>query len=81
MQRSEIVFATGNAVIAHDGGRIKVMKGTHWPASDPLVKQHSDLFSDDPRWGLFYSVEPAGYRDVEATPAPARSGRVTNRGN
>lgn len=36
-----------------------IRAGSHWPADDPVVKANPGSFSDDPRWGLAYSVEPA----------------------
>lgn len=44
-----------------------VMAGSHWPADDPVVLAVPDNFSDDPRVGLSYSVEPADFRD-ESSP-------------
>lgn len=54
------------------GGAIRVQKGTHWPAGDPVVAQNPAAFSPDPRWGLFYSEEPDGYDAPleQATAAP-----------
>lgn len=53
----EIVYATGTRHI----GTGVVQKGSHWPADDPVVKQHPDLFSSDPRYGMSYSVQPEGW--------------------
>ncbi len=59
------VYAVANATVQHpDGGMtIPVRKGQHWPAEDPIVAAHPDLFSADPRWGMQYTREPAGYGD------------------
>lgn len=76
----EIVFASTTSVVAFNGGSIKIAKGSHWPKNDPLVKANPSLFSDDPRYGLIYTVEPAGYHDEPGQPL-ARNARVTNRGN
>lgn len=58
----QVVYATGTAVVElPTGGRARVLKGTHWPASDFVVRTRPDLFSSDPRWGLFYTSEPDGY--------------------
>lgn len=59
----KIVYATGTR---HVGPTGVVRKGSHWPADDPIVLAHPDLFSDDPRYGLSYSVTPEGFDD----PAP-----------
>lgn len=58
-----------------------VQKGSHWPADDPVVRAHPEYFSADARYGLNYSVEPAGWdAPVEqATKAPGEK-RQTRRG-
>jgi hypothetical protein len=73
----DVVYATGTARLAlPDGGGGIVRKGTHWPADDPVVTAHPELFSADPRYGLEFSQEPAGYREnmpgqvEQATAAP-----------
>lgn len=77
----EIVYATGTR---HVGTGV-VHKGSHWPADDPVVKAHPDLFSDDPRYGLSYSAQPEGWDAPEghpveqATKAPGEK-RPTRRG-
>lgn len=60
------------------GGFGMIPKGSHWPADDPIVKAHPDVFSEDPRWGMLYSTEPAGYdAPVEqATAAPGERRHV-----
>lgn len=64
----KVVYATATK---HVGSGV-VHKGSHWPADDPIVRDHPDLFSDDARYGMSYSVEPDGYdAPVEqATAAP-----------
>jgi hypothetical protein len=66
-----VVFATDTRrVELPTGGYGVIQKGTHWPADDPIVKAHPDVFSDDPRWGMLYSREPEGYdAPVEQTTA------------
>jgi hypothetical protein len=72
----DVVYATATTHVTTDNGaRIVVHKGQHWPANDPVVRAQPSLFSDDPRYGMAYSVEPAGYDappgEVEqATAAP-----------
>ncbi len=62
------------------GGGGQIPKGSHWPADDPIVLAHPDLFSDDPRWGMLYSVEPEGYdAPVEQTTAAPGEKRATRR--
>lgn len=79
------VFCKVNVTVAVESGAPLALRvGQHWPSSDPIVLAHSEMFTDDPRYGLTFSVEPPGYRDevVEtATAAPgerratARAGR------
>lgn len=70
----KIVYATSTSLVTdpNTGVRGTVNKGSHWSADDPVVQQHPELFSEDPRWGLNYSVEPEGWdAPVEqATAAP-----------
>lgn len=78
------VFCQANTTVATgDGVPLRLQMGEHWPASDPIVTAHPDLFTPDPRYGMRYSVPPLGWdAPVEAaTAAPgerrstARSGR------
>lgn len=76
----DVVFAMGTAFVEVPNGiRAKVMKGSHWPKSDPIVRARPELFSDDPRWGMFYTEEPAGYdapiEAASAAPGEKRSVR------
>lgn len=75
----KIVYASGSAVVATtDGARYRVVKGSHWPADDPVVLAQPSLFSDDSRYGLNYSAEPDGYGDdvEQATNAPGEKRNV-----
>ncbi len=68
-----IVYATATfRHVTQDGIGGMVPKGSHWPADDPVVQAHPEAFSSDPRYGLSFSREPAGYdAPVEqATAAP-----------
>lgn len=76
----DVVFAMGTDFVnLPGGGRVKVQKGTHWPADDPAVRSRPELFSADPRWGMWYSREPAGYdapvEEATANPGEKRSVR------
>jgi len=78
----KVVYATVTVSVQLPSGvRGRLIKGTHWPADDPVVKEYPQYFSADPRWGLLYSVEPEGYdAPVEqATAAPGEK-RGTRRG-
>jgi len=78
----DVVYATSTARVATpDGGHVMVVKGQHWPASDPVVRHQPSLFTTDPRWGMTYSVQPDGF-DAPAEQATAAPGerRNTRRG-
>lgn len=70
----DAVFATADfPATAPNGQRVMVRKGSHWPVDDPIVATHRGNFSPDPRWGLQYTQEPAGWDDPpveQATAAP-----------
>lgn len=79
----ECVYATGDfPAVSQIGQRLMVRKGTHWPADDPIVRDHPECFSPDPRYGLQYSAEPEGWNEppVEtATAAPGERRQVRRR--
>jgi hypothetical protein len=64
-----VVYAKGTFT----SGPYMVRAGTHWPAEDPVVKAHPDAFSEDPRYGLFYSVEPPVNDDLTEEPRQKRA--------
>lgn len=75
----DVVFAVDTRQVQLGGGAVgMVPKGTHWPADDPIVTGNPDLFSPDPRWGMLYSQEPAGYDAPieQATAAPGERRRT-----
>ena len=77
----EPVFATTSATVTTEAGAtLLVRKGTHWPADDPIVRQHPDLFSADARYGMQYTRQPAGFNAPveQATAAPGEK-RQTRR--
>lgn len=75
----DVVYATSTThVTTPNGARIVVRKGSHWPASDPVVKVQPSLFSEDPRWGMTFSVEPEGF-GVPVEQATAAPGERRNR--
>lgn len=86
MSGIEVVYAMARALLPSSTGRsILIVKGSHWPVTDPVVKGHPQLFSPDPRWGMHYSVEPEGYNDpiggaVEAATATPGERRAVRRG-
>lgn len=71
----DVVYASTTAhVTGENGARIVIQKGSHWPANDPIVRAQPSLFSADARYGLAYSVEPAGWDDPPAETATAAPG-------
>lgn len=75
----EPVFATADfPAETPTGARVIVRKGSHWAADDPVVQQHRDCFSPDPRYGLQYSQEPAGWNDPPVETATAGPGERRN---
>jgi hypothetical protein len=73
------VYAVDTRVIPLDtGGIITVRYGQHWPADDPFVRSHPELFSMDPRYGMEYTQEPAGYKDPPVEQATAAPGEKRN---
>lgn len=76
-----VVFATGDApVTLRTGQTVRVRKGQHWPAEDPVVQAAPTLFSSDPRWGMVYTVEPDGYdAPIETASANPGERRTTRR--
>jgi len=82
----EVVYAKADFPVGDpNGGQQRVWKGSHWPADDPVVLQFPDRFTADPRYGLNYSREPAGYDDppveqVTAAPGEKRNVRRPDRG-
>jgi hypothetical protein len=52
-----------------------IHQGTHWPADDPVVQAHPEAFSSDPRYGLSFSRQPAGY-DAPVEQATAAPGEL-----
>jgi hypothetical protein len=83
VQRIDVVFAVADQPVTDSKTGISgyVRKGSHWPADDPVVKAHPDLFSTDPRFGMNYSVEPDGYdAPVEQATAGPGEKRQVRRG-
>lgn len=77
----KVVFATANASVPMPGGYpAGVQKGSHWPADDPLVLAHPDLFSEDPRYGMSYSVPQRDEPPLEQMTAGPGERRTTRRG-
>jgi hypothetical protein len=82
----DIVYATATTHVGLEhGSSILVGKGTHWPADDPVVRAHPDLFSPDARYGLVFTVQPDGFDAptepiVETATANPGEKRNTRRG-
>lgn len=77
----QVVYAIGTErVQIPNGESVPVQKGTHWPATDPVVKAYPALFTPDPRYGLRYTAAPPGH-DVnlnEVEEATANPGEKRN---
>lgn len=66
----DVVYAKGTEnVNMLTGATIPVHKGSHWPASDPVVQARPELFTSDPRYGLLYTQPPPGF-DEQLEPLP-----------
>lgn len=74
----KVVYASVNAVVPSPHGHsLFVQAGQHWPADDPLVRARPDLFSEDPRHGLSFSVPPDDPSVEQATAAPGERRNVS----
>ena len=79
----DVVYAMGTETVGMpDGTAIPVHKGSHWPASDPVVARRPALFTSDARFGLLYTVPPPGFdmdlnevEEATANPGEKRSVR------
>ncbi len=62
MANIPVVYALATAVLStHEGSQVVVQHGTHWPADDPLVREHPEAFTTDPRYGMSWTGEPPRY--------------------
>ena len=65
MSSIPVVYATATAsLVMGNGAVVAVQMGSHWPADDPLVRQHPANFGDDPRYGLSWTGEPPAYMSI-----------------
>ena len=71
----DIVFARETFIAGH----VTVVAGSHWPADDPIVRSFKNLFTDDPSFGMSYSVTPKPAAVEQATAAPGEK-RTRSRG-
>ena len=75
----DVVYATRTAVVAMPGGYpLRVQYGTHWPADDPVVVSHPDLFSADPRYGMSGSQPALAAPEAPVEQATAGPGERRN---
>ena len=68
----KVVYATASAVI----GDAMVRMGTHWPANDPLVLSNPSFFSEDPKYGLVFTREPALNEQITDSESEPRAKRA-----
>ncbi len=62
-------FCTTSAVVGWKGQTLRLTANTVWPASDPFVVAHPEMFADAPE--VVESSTGAVYRGIEqATAAP-----------
>jgi hypothetical protein len=72
----KVVYAKQTAsVMMPEGYPMLVPLGTHWAASDPVVQARPDLFSDDPRFGLFRPAPEDEVETATSTPGERRNVR------
>lgn len=79
----DVVYAMDNRSVGMPtGNTVRVPKGSHWPASDPVVQACPELFTHDARYGLCYTAAPPGYdsqlaevEEATANPGEKRSVR------
>ena len=64
---ANIVYAKHQVRVAMPNGEIRhYPPGSHWPADDPFVMANSEIFSEDPRYWLAFTVDPTGELDLRA---------------
>lgn len=62
MNEIRVVYAKSTISLPTvNGANIHVRQGSHWPADDPLVREHPNEFSNDPRFGMCWSGQPPAY--------------------
>lgn len=73
----EAVYPVADAALTLANGAVyPVRRGQHWWANDDVVREHPDMFSPDPRYGLAFSTPPAEMADPPAeTPVTAPAGQ------
>lgn len=67
------VFATSTCAVAWQGGVVRLHAGDAWPAGDPFVKDHPELFNEDPP--VIRGTAPA-VEDTTARPGERRGRRA-----
>lgn len=72
----KIVYAKQAAVVMlPEGYPVTVPYGTHWSSEDQIVRLRPDLFSDDPRYGVFGNPPDAERDDPPVETATAEPGQ------
>lgn len=78
----DLKYAVANLVTDWHGDKVVLAADEPWHASDPFVKSHPDLFTDEPRHVRGYPAGgPAkrGKADAEAATAGPGEKRTTRR--
>lgn len=72
-----VVYAAVDAAVPMPSGAVQMIRrGEHWLDSDPVVRAHPSLFSDDPTVGVRYSTtEPPSAETATAEPGEVRQVR------
>ncbi len=75
----KVVYANSTGHVASSQGHtVLVILGTHWPASDPIVKSYPQMFSDDPVNGLYFSQPPVEYPEETVSEVAKQAEQATN---
>ena len=83
----QVVYVTVDSAVVTlpDGTPQTVVKGQHYPADDPVVRENPGMFSADPRYGLTWTGAPPAEMaeppaDVEQATAGPGEKRNVRRG-
>jgi hypothetical protein len=76
-----VVYPKASVVLTMpEGNSLHVPLGTHWAADDPVVLAHPEMFSEDPRHGVYRHTPESLVDDVEQATAAPGERRSVRRG-